>query len=401
MSPSDDDSSDGALQGFFDELLGGGSANEEPQQDDSALEHQERVAEPENELIFDATADTGNDRDSWFTDDELKQGFTPSAEGWFRPDEVAPQESAPEEKPRKELSVNTAPETKAVSQSVKRARVYPEFAEPTHFDRAQARRLARDKLAKLLTSVPTTQDVVVAAEVDVKKQTPVIPKQELSQRALIKQELPKQELPKQELPKQETPVKAPAPVNTPPVVKTEVSESLATTTAAPAAVQIDDPYAWKGNGRPAWGQTAFDVLLFEVSGLTLAVPLIALGQIQPITDELTPLFGQADWFMGIQPINGGRVKTVNTAKFVMPERYREEFVKEARYVMTIDGLTWGLAVTRVNQPILLDPENVKWRTDRSKRPWLAGTVKEHMCALIDIPAMGKLLQESDRASGKR
>ena len=83
MSPSDDDSSDGALQGFFDELLGGGSANEEPQQDDSALEHQERVAEPENEPISDATADTGNDRDSWFTDDELKQGFTPSAEDWF------------------------------------------------------------------------------------------------------------------------------------------------------------------------------------------------------------------------------------------------------------------------------------------------------------------------------
>ena len=153
---------------------------------------------------------------------------------------------------------------------------------------------------------------------------------------------------------------------------------------------------WLDNGRPAWAQERFDVLLFKVSGLTLAVPLIALGQIQPLTDELTPLFGQADWFMGLLPTPTGKIRTVNTARFVMPERYDERFVETAEYVISIDGVPWGLAVDSVNQPISLDPEDVKWRTERSRRPWLAGTVKEHMCALLDIPRIGLLLMEADR-----
>ncbi len=153
---------------------------------------------------------------------------------------------------------------------------------------------------------------------------------------------------------------------------------------------------WLPNGLPQWAQTRFDVLLFKVSGLTLAVPLISLGKIQPINDELTPLFGQADWFMGLLPTSAGKIRTVNTAKFVMPERYDENFAKNAKYVVSINGVPWGLAVDSVNQPIRLEPDAVKWRTNRSKRPWLAGTIKEHMCALLDIPMIGQMLMDADK-----
>lgn len=166
-------------------------------------------------------------------------------------------------------------------------------------------------------------------------------------------------------------------------------------TAAPEIYQLEG-VEWLENGRPQWAQARFDVLLFQVSGLTLAVPLISLGQIQPITEELTPLFGQADWFMGFQLTPRGKISTVNTAKFVMPERYDESFVKTAKYVVSINGVPWGLAVDSVNQPISLYPEDVKWRTDRSKRPWLAGMVKEHMCALLDITRIGQMLIDADK-----
>ncbi|GGY67473.1 hypothetical protein GCM10011613_09490 [Cellvibrio zantedeschiae] len=171
---------------------------------------------------------------------------------------------------------------------------------------------------------------------------------------------------------------------------------------APAIIEAEDTafkipgLEWMPNGLPQWAQSRFDVLLFKVSGLTLAVPLISLGQIQPITDELAPLFGQADWFMGFQPTPQGKIRTVNTAKFVMPERYDENFVKNAKYVVSINGVPWGLAVDSVNQPISLMPDEVKWRSDRSKRPWLAGTVKEHMCALLDIPMIGQMLMDADK-----
>src|SRR5690554_1014233 len=163
-----------------------------------------------------------------------------------------------------------------------------------------------------------------------------------------------------------------------------------------AQTLLDETLQWHDNGRPGWAQEPFEVLLFTVSGLTLAVPLIALGHIQPLTDELTPLFGQADWFMGLQPTPFGKVRIVNTAKFVMPERYDARFVDTAQYVVSINGVPWGLAVDDVEQPMRLAPDDVKWRGSRSKRPWLAGTVKQHMCALLDIPMMGKLLTDADR-----
>ncbi|MES2672621.1 MAG: chemotaxis protein CheW [Pseudomonadota bacterium] len=153
---------------------------------------------------------------------------------------------------------------------------------------------------------------------------------------------------------------------------------------------------WLPNGLPQWAQTRFDVLLFQVSGLTLAVPLISLGKIRPITGGLAPLPGQADWFMGLQLTTTSKIYTVNTAKFVMPERYDENFAKNAKYVISINGVPWGLAVDSINQPIRLVPEEVKWRTNRSKRPWLAGTVKEHMCALLDIPMIGQMLMDADK-----
>lgn len=179
----------------------------------------------------------------------------------------------------------------------------------------------------------------------------------------------------------------------PPSAPIEADEVMADSLALSV---LEEQLQWLENGRPRWAQETFEVLLFKVSGLTLAVPLMSLGQIQPLTDELTPLFGQADWFMGLQPTPAGKVRTVNTAKFVMPERYDPAFVDTAKYVISINGVPWGLAVDTVEQPISLDPDDVKWRSARTQRPWLAGTVKAQMCALLDIPMMGKLLTDADK-----
>ncbi|RPT74986.1 hypothetical protein [Pseudomonas aeruginosa] len=49
------------------------------------------------------------------------------------------------------------------------------------------------------------------------------------------------------------------------------------------------------------------------------------------------------------------------------------------------------AVHQVSRSIRLDPAEVKWRSQRSQRPWLAGTVIEHMCALLDVAALAELI----------
>ncbi|MFI8479390.1 chemotaxis protein CheW [Pseudomonas sp. NPDC078700] len=146
------------------------------------------------------------------------------------------------------------------------------------------------------------------------------------------------------------------------------------------------------DGRPQWAQEPFECLLFDVAGLTLAVPLVCLGSIYPLEgQDLTPLFGQPDWFLGILPCQAGNLKVLDTARWVMPDRYREDFRQGLQFVISVQGYEWGLAVHQVSRSIRLDPNEIKWRSQRSQRPWLAGTVIEHMCALLDVSALAELI----------
>ena len=146
------------------------------------------------------------------------------------------------------------------------------------------------------------------------------------------------------------------------------------------------------DGRPSWAAEPFECVLFDVAGLTLAVPLVCLGSIYPLAGhELTPLFGQPEWFLGILPSQAGNLKVLDTARWVMPDRYRDDFRQGLQYVISVQGYEWGLAVHQVSHSLRLDPNEIKWRSHRGQRPWLAGTVIEHMCALLDVSALAELI----------
>ncbi|WP_040269010.1 CheW domain-containing protein [Pseudomonas rhodesiae] len=147
-----------------------------------------------------------------------------------------------------------------------------------------------------------------------------------------------------------------------------------------------------GDDRPAWAAEPFECLLFDVAGLTLAVPLVCLGSIYSLEGhELTPLFGQPEWFLGILPSQAGNLKVLDTARWVMPDRYRDDFREGLQYVISVQGYEWGLAVHQVSRSLRLDPNEIKWRSHRGQRPWLAGTVIEHMCALLDVAELAELI----------
>lgn len=181
-----------------------------------------------------------------------------------------------------------------------------------------------------------------------------------------------------------------------PQIEVQVESPQAVVEAAVEAVQptpqvlpVPEPVL---QGRPEWAQGPFECLLFDVAGLTLAVPLVCLGSIYPLEgQELTPLFGQPDWFLGILPCQAGNLKVLDTARWVMPDRYRDDFREGLQYVISVEGYEWGLAVHQVSRSIRLDPNEVKWRSQRTQRPWLAGTVIEHMCALLDVASLAELI----------
>lgn len=187
-------------------------------------------------------------------------------------------------------------------------------------------------------------------------------------------------------------ISVPLPVETP--VSVEPPPALIADAVVVEEIQIapDSPVEMSVPVRPDWSSQPFECLLFDVAGLTLAVPLVSLGSIYPLEGhELTPLFGQPDWFLGLLPCQAGNLRVLDTARWVLADRYRDEFREGLQYVISVEGFEWGLAVHQVNRSIRLDPSEVKWRGERSQRPWLAGTVIEHMCALLDVRALAELI----------
>ncbi|KKY56166.1 CheW domain-containing protein [Pseudomonas ficuserectae] len=198
-------------------------------------------------------------------------------------------------------------------------------------------------------------------------------------------------------------VEAPAPViEVAPVIVAEVvkvEEAVSTVELVEPVAELSTLVTQRtptppptSDGRPAWAAEPFECLLFDVAGLTLAVPLVCLGSIYPLAgQELTPLFGQPDWFLGILPCQAGNLKVLDTARWIMPDRYRDDFRQGLQYVISVQGYEWGLAVHQVSRSLRLDPNEIKWRTQRGQRPWLAGTVIEHMCALLDVSELAELI----------
>jgi purine-binding chemotaxis protein CheW len=85
----------------------------------------------------------------------------------------------------------------------------------------------------------------------------------------------------------------------------------------------------------------------------------------------------------------------------MPRQYHEAVLEGYHFVIRLGDTNWGVACDSVAEAIQLEPEQVKWRTERSKRAWLSGTVIDHMCALLDAEMLSYLLQQDVRPDGTK
>jgi purine-binding chemotaxis protein CheW len=138
----------------------------------------------------------------------------------------------------------------------------------------------------------------------------------------------------------------------------------------------------------------FQTLFFDVAGLTVAVPLTELGGIHKM-DKLNNLPGKPDWFMGVMLHRDEKISVVDTALWVMPEKYDEQMANDLdyQYIIMLDNSNWGLACGALVNTVILTQDDVKWRESSGRRPWLAGLIKERMCALLDVEALIELLEQ--------
>ncbi|RFA28527.1 hypothetical protein CAI21_11675 [Alkalilimnicola ehrlichii] len=207
---------------------------------------------------------------------------------------------------------------------------------------------------------------------------------------------PKEAPPKRAIaPSKPVAVEAPAPVEV--VVDAPVPES--TPKVQPDVQPQAEPVAAR-SGIPEWAEPDFQALLFQVGGLKLAVPLVKLHSVVPWSEKITPVPGLPAWCHGLFRYRERNVRVVDTATMVFPPDKRDADL-ETNHILVVGDGEWGLSCTAIGDVIKLNPAEVKWRRGRGQRPWLAGTVLGHLCALLDTEAFADMLTESTRKGNKR
>lgn len=143
---------------------------------------------------------------------------------------------------------------------------------------------------------------------------------------------------------------------------------------------------------------AFQALFFEVAGLVLAVPLYELGGIHTMT-EINTLFGKPNWYKGVMVNRDKKLNVVDSARWVMPEKYDEQMEQsiDYKYLITLGESDWGLAAEKLVETHTINIEDVKWRSGKGKRPWLYGTIKKKMCALLHVNDLIAMLEQGVNA----
>jgi len=66
-------------------------------------------------------------------------------------------------------------------------------------------------------------------------------------------------------------------------------------------------------------------------------------------------------------------------------------------IILMDEGKWGLACDDIGEVITLQNTDVRWRTAEGRRTWLAGTVSDRLCALLDTDSLSKMLAEGEKS----
>lgn len=147
---------------------------------------------------------------------------------------------------------------------------------------------------------------------------------------------------------------------------------------------------------PDWAEEEFQCLMFHVVGISLAVPLVKLNGVIPWSNDLTPMPGHTDAFLGLLRHLGKNVKVMDTAHVILPPEQMEQLGASddrIKKIILMDEGRWGLACDDIGEVITLNNSDVRWRTTAGRRPWLAGTISERLCALLDTDVLSRQLTE--------
>ncbi len=141
---------------------------------------------------------------------------------------------------------------------------------------------------------------------------------------------------------------------------------------------------------PEWARHEFQALFFKVDHMILAAPLTELSRTLKLDRKPGKIPGQPSWFLGLLDDQDSRIGVLDTGQLVFGKTrgsQRDLELNPFKRILVTQDKRWGLACDEILSIGRLKPEKVRWRTSRTKKPWLIGTVIEELTAIIDVQAL--------------
>lgn len=136
---------------------------------------------------------------------------------------------------------------------------------------------------------------------------------------------------------------------------------------------------------PAWACQAFRALLFRVGAYRFAMPLVLMRGVDLVPARPTCVPGQARWHLGVVRHRGVPVVLADLGALLGLAAANAT----PRYLLLIGDGDCAIGCDLIEDAVMVEPDDVRWRARNRGPGWLAGLLIGPMCALLDPGVIGQ------------
>jgi len=130
------------------------------------------------------------------------------------------------------------------------------------------------------------------------------------------------------------------------------------------------------------------LLLFRVAGIPLAISHDVVANIVEVArDSLDGVVAKDGYIAWEFMQDGIMVRVIDTRTVILPNGHPGRETNEAKgkaQIIVFNDFPYGLMCDEVAETVEVRHQDIDWRSQRSTRLWLAGMVKGHNHAMLDV-----------------
>ena len=132
---------------------------------------------------------------------------------------------------------------------------------------------------------------------------------------------------------------------------------------------------------PDWAKVAagFRVLQFRIGEYRFAMPMVLMRSVALLPDRVTALPVQPRWQGGVVRYRGGNLALADLGVLIGVAARCES----ARYMLVFGDGGQAVVCDDIEDAVLVNTGEVRWRRERRHRAWLLGLLVGQMCVLLD------------------